>query len=128
MQSTTRQYVDTPSEIPSEGRFANHEMIIRRNGETTILRPKQDLALANGFAPVHRPSSILPSYQSIMFHSQIAPLSIMNKMPEKKSEQTSTIKTTRKSRYQRRGLSKNFMEQNNLQNYSVNLNLIENLF
>jgi hypothetical protein len=74
-------------------------MIIRRNGETTILRPRQDLVLANGFTPIIRPSSILPSYHSIISHSS---LSIMNKMSIKKCEPTSVIKSKRKNRHHRK--------------------------
>jgi len=112
LQNTTRQYIDTSVNFPTEGRFVYHEMIIRRNGETTILRPKQDLVLANGFTPVIRPSSILPSYQSIVSHSQVSSsLSIMNKMSMKKSEQTSIIKTKRKDRHGR----KRYNEQNEFQ-------------
>lgn len=99
LQNTTRQYADKVLNIPSEGRFVNHEMIIRRNGETTILRPRQDLVLANGFTPVIRPSSILPSYHPIISHSS---LSIMNKMSVKKCEPTSIIKSKRKNRRQRK--------------------------
>ena len=108
LQNTTRQYTNTSACISSEGRFANHEMIIRRNGETTILRPKQDLVLANGFTPVIRPSSLLPSYQSIMSHSPVASsLSIINKMSIKKPEQASIIKTKRKDRYRRKHIELN---------------------
>ncbi|CAF1262829.1 unnamed protein product [Rotaria sp. Silwood1] len=120
LQNTTRQYNHTSSNISNEGRFKNHEMIIRRNGETTILRPKQDLVLVNGFTPVIRPSTILPSYQSIMSHTQVSSsLSIMNKMSIKKPEQTSIIKTKRKNRYRRKRLNKKFIEQNNMQNYNL---------
>jgi hypothetical protein len=103
-------------------------MIIRRNGETTILRPKRDLVLANGFTPVIRPSSILPSYQSIVSHSQVASsLSIMNKMSVKKSEQTSIIKTKRKNRHRRKRCNEKFIEHNNnLSDYNVNLISIKN--
>ncbi len=127
LHNTTRQYIDTTSDILNEGRFANHEMIIRRKGETTFLRPKQDLVLANGFTPVIRPSSLLPSYQSIMSHSQVSSsLSIMNKMSIKKQpEQTSIIKTKRKDRHRTKRCNENFIEQNNLQDYNVNLILIK---
>jgi hypothetical protein len=102
-------------------------MIIRRNGETTILRPKQDLVLANGFTPVIRPSSILPSYQSIMSDCQVASsLSIMNKMSIKKCEQTSIIKSKRKDRHRRKRCNEKFIEKNNLSNYNVNLIFIKN--
>lgn len=106
LQNTARQYIDESKMNSIEGRFKNHEMIIRRNGETTILRPKQDVVLANGFTPVIRPSSILPSYQSIITHSQPLPLSsaasIMNKMSMKKLEQPTIIKPKRKNRHQRK--------------------------
>ncbi|UJR37762.1 hypothetical protein I4U23_030455 [Adineta vaga] len=120
LQNTTRQYVDIPTKISNEGRFVNHEMIIRRNGETTFLRPKRDPVLANGFTPVIRPSSLLPSYQSIMSHSQVSSssssssLSIMNKMSEKKqSEQTSIIKTKRKNRRRAKRCNEKFFESHN---------------
>jgi len=98
LQNTCRQYTNqSQNTIPIEGRFANHEMIIRRNGETTILRPKHDLVLARGFTPVIRPSSILPSYHSINSKSQPElSLSIINKMSTKKNELQSVIKTKRK--------------------------------
>ncbi|CAF0863129.1 unnamed protein product [Rotaria sordida] len=119
LENTTRQYIHTSSNISNEGRFKNHEMIIRRNGETTILRPKQDLVLVNGFTPVIRPSTILPSYQSMMSHTQVASsLSIMNKMSIKKPEQTSIIKSKRKNRRRRKRLHEKFVEQNNIQNYN----------
>ncbi|CAF2448961.1 unnamed protein product [Rotaria sp. Silwood2] len=119
LQNTTRQYIHTSSNISNEGRFKNHEMNIRRNGETTILRPKQDLVLVNGFTPVIRPSTILPSYQSIMSHTQVSSsLSIMNKMSIKKPEQPSIIKTKRKNRYRQKRLNEKFIEQNNIQNYN----------
>jgi hypothetical protein len=96
-------------------------MIIRRNGETTILRPRRDLVLANGFTPVIRPSSLLPSYQSIMSHSQVASsLSIMNKMSMKKPEQPSIIKAKRKDRHQRKRCNETFTEQNTFHDYNVN--------
>jgi len=88
-------------------------MVIRRNGETTILRPRQDLVLVNGFTPVSRPSSILPSHHSIISHSS---LSIMNKMSMKKCEQTSIIKSKRKDRHHR----KRCHQRNNLSNSNVN--------
>jgi hypothetical protein len=104
-------------------------MIIRRNGETTILRPRQDLVLANGFTPVIRPSSILPSYESIMSHSQVASsLSIMDKMSVKKTEQTSIIKTKRKDRRGRKRCNEKFLEQNNFSDHHVNFNLHRKLF
>ena len=68
MQNTTRQYVKASTFLSnhfSEGRFADHQMIIRRQGETSILRPRQDPVLANGFTPVIRPSSLLPSYKAM---------------------------------------------------------------
>ncbi len=83
-------------------------MVMRRNGETTILRPRQDLVLANGFTPVIRPSSLLPSYRSVVSHSHVS--SIMNKMSIKKSEQTSIIKTKRKDRHRRKRCNEQFIE------------------
>ena len=68
MQNTTRQYVKASTFLSnhfSEGRFADHQMIVRRQGETSILRPRQDPVLANGFTPVIRPSSLLPSYKAM---------------------------------------------------------------
>lgn len=68
MQNTTRQYVKASTFLSnhfSEGRFADHQMIVRRQGETSILRPRQDPVLANGFTPVIRPSSLLPAYQAM---------------------------------------------------------------
>ena len=101
-------------------------MIIRRNGETTVLRPKQDLVLANGFTPVIRPSSLLPSYQSIMSHSQVASsLSIMNKMSIKKPEQASIIKTKRKNRHQTKRCNEKFIDKNNFHDYNCKFNLNE---
>ena len=73
-------------------------MIIRRNGETTILRPRQDLVLVNGFTPIIRPSSRLPTYPSSISHSQVSSsssASIIKKMSMKKCEQTSVIKSKR---------------------------------
>ncbi|CAF1584816.1 unnamed protein product [Adineta ricciae] len=117
LQNTSRQYIDTDTTISSEGRFVNHEMDIRRNGETTILRPKQDPVLANGFTPVIRPSSKLPSYQSIMSHSQVSSassLSIMNKMSERKQpEQTAIIKTKRKNRHRPKRCNEKVFEPHN---------------
>jgi hypothetical protein len=111
LQNTTRQI--SSINIPPEGRFTNHQMIIRRNGETTILRPKQDLVLANGFTPVIRPSSLLPSYPSIMSHSQVtSSLSIMNKMSMRKPEETSIIKSKRKHRHQTKRCNERFNEHN----------------
>ncbi|CAF0795978.1 unnamed protein product [Adineta steineri] len=114
LQNTSRQYINGLSTISNEGRFINHEMIIRRNGETTYLRPKQDLVLANGFTPVIRPSSILPSYQSIMSHSQVSSsssLSIMNKMSiMKQPEQTTIIKTKRKNRHRSKRCNEQFID------------------
>ncbi|CAF1525820.1 unnamed protein product [Rotaria magnacalcarata] len=123
LQNTARPYIDTSMNNSSEGRFKNHHMIVRRNGETTILRPKQDLVLVNGFTPVIRPSSILPSYQPIMSHSQVGTsLPIMNKMSIKKPEQTSIIKTKRNNRHQRNRSNEKFIEKNKFQhdNFSKN--------
>lgn len=101
-------------------------MIIRRNGETTILRPKQDQVLVNGFTPVIRPSSILPSYQSMMPDSQIASsLSIMNKMSIKKPEQTSIIKAKRRNRHRKQYYHDKFNDQNHIKNHHVNYILIK---
>lgn len=119
LQNTCRQYTNEYVTMPIEGRFANHEMIIRRNGETTILRPKQDLVLVNGFTPVIRPSSTLSPSHSIRSDSQPgSSLSIINKMSIKKSESTSIIKTKRKHRYQRKRCQANSSESN----YHVNFN------
>ncbi|CAF3308169.1 unnamed protein product [Rotaria socialis] len=123
LQNTARSYIDTSMNNSSEGRFKNHDMIVRRNGETTILRPKQDLVLVNGFTPVVRPSSILPSYQPIMSHSQVGPsLAIMNKMSIKKREQTSIIKTKRKNRHQRNRSNEKFIEKNKFQHDTFSKN------
>ncbi|CAF0941955.1 unnamed protein product [Adineta steineri] len=84
MQNTARQYVS--SHLSNEGRFMNHEMIIRRNGESTIHRPKYDIVLDNGFTRIIQPSYLLSSYQSLPFHSQIASSSVINKMSVEKSK------------------------------------------
>lgn len=103
LQNITRQYSNRSVPIPSEGRFVNHEMIIRRNGETTILRPKHDVVLASGFTPVIRPSSILPSHHSLISPPQNnSSVSITTKMSMKNCEQTPIIKTKRKSRHFRK--------------------------
>lgn len=96
-------------------------MIIRRKGETTILRPKQDLVLVNGFAPAIRPSSLLPTYQSVVSHSQVgSSLSIMNKMSIKKREQTTIIKSKRPNKYRRKFSKEKFIENHQFHDYNVN--------
>ena len=101
LENVSRQYAHRfATTMSSEGRFVNHEMIIRRNGETTILRPKQDVVLVHGFTPVIRPSSKLPSHQSLIAHPQInSSVSMMTKMSMKICEQTPIIKT--KGKYRR---------------------------
>lgn len=93
LQNISRQYSNRSVSISNEGRFVNHEMIIRRNGETTILRPKHDVVLASGFTPVIRPSSILPS---LISPPQNNPMTA--EMSMKNCEQTPIIKSKRKSR------------------------------
>src|SRR5262249_43803648 len=70
IQNTARQYILLDNS--NEGRFINHKMIIRKNGESTILQPKQDIVLVNGFTPIIRPSYLLSLDQSVPLHSQIA--------------------------------------------------------
>lgn len=102
-------------------------MIIRRNGETTILRPKQDVVLANGFTPVIRPSSVLPSYPSIIIpHPEASSTSIMNKMSVKKIEQTKIIKPKRKDRHRIKRCNEKYIEPKNFSNHNVNVIIIKN--
>lgn len=120
LQNVSRQYVDRSISMSSEGRFVNHEMIIRRNGETTILRPKHDVVLANGFTPVIRPSSKLPSHQSLLSHSQInSSVSMLTKMSTKISEQTPIIKTKGKHRHTRKRCNQIYNQQINRSNFQV---------
>jgi len=89
-QNTVRQYI--LSNISNQGRFINHQMIIRKNGESTILRPKQDIVLVNGFTPIIRPSYLLSLDQSVPLHSQIASSSsIINKMSINKSKRKTKL-------------------------------------
>jgi len=109
MENTARQYV--LSDIPNQNRFVNHEMIIRKNGKSIILRAKHDIVLDNGFTSIIRPSYLLSSYQSTTLYSQIASSSssIINKMSATKSEQKTIKKRKRKRKSRKRKVKKIFI-------------------
>jgi hypothetical protein len=106
MENTARQYI--LSDISNQSRFVNHEMIIRKNGESIILRAKHDIVLDNGFTSIIRPSYLLSSYQSTTLYSQIASSSssIINKMSVTKSEQKTINKRKRKRKSRKRKVKK----------------------
>ena len=124
MQNTTRQYAQVsslPSTVDDRGRFANHEMPIRRKGETTILRPKKALVLVHGFTPV-----ILPSSMSTSHRKEPAPTfwksacSMVNKVSLMKPKPAPCIRNRRKKPKQIKRCHTEFQQPPDAQNYHVN--------
>jgi hypothetical protein len=97
MQNTVRQYMKSSSTFDrcDQGRFADHHMIIRRQGKTNILRAKQDTVLACGYARYLPTSPHRSLHSSTMMNSSCRTTTSTISMTKKMSMIKSSTKPSR---------------------------------